>query len=237
MITNLKAILFDIDDTLFDRDKAQKEILHLIVREFRDIFTGIDEEMIADAFFESDRVATQEYNAGASIDVARIGRSRRFLKILGLSEDYADKITAMYIKSYPLVNAPIRRAKSVIENLAKKFQLGVISNGSPDVQYQKLRTLGIKRLFDCIILSEEVGIRKPDPGIFRKATTLLVREPEECLSVGNSYNNDILGAKKVGMQACWFNPQGLRLSPLDVKPDFEIGALDEILRILDYAKL
>jgi HAD superfamily hydrolase (TIGR01549 family) len=234
MITNLKAILFDIDDTLFDRDKAQREVLHLIVREFHDIFTGIDKEMIAEAFSESDRIATQEYNAGASIDVARTGRSRRFLKILGLSEDYADRITAMYIKSYPGIKAPVRRAKFVLGKLAKKFQLAVISNGSPDVQYRKLAALGIKHLFDCIILSEEVGIRKPDPGIFRKATALLVREPEECLSVGNSYDTDILGAKRVGMPACWFNPHGLRLSSVDIKPDFEISALSEIFRILDY---
>jgi len=232
MITKLKAIFFDIDDTLFDRNKAQREILHLIVQEFRDIFIGMDEETIANAFFESDRVATREVNAGGSVDAVRIGRSKIFLRILGLSEDFADKITAMYIRSYPTVDAQVRGAKFVIGNIAEKFQLGAISNGFPDVQYQKLKALGIKHLFDCIVLSGEVGILKPDPRIFWEATTSLARKPEECLYVGDSYNTDIIGAKKAGMKACWFNPHGLRLSQMGVKPDFEIGALDEILEIL-----
>ena len=111
--------------------------------------------------------------------------------------------------------------------------MGIISNGSPDVQYRKLKTLGIKHLFDCILLSEKVGIRKPDPKIFWKATTSLAKEPEECLYVGDSYERDVLGAKKAGMRACWFNPRGLRLPQEDVEPDFEIGALDHIPEILD----
>ena len=229
--TNLKAVLFDIDDTLFDRNRAQREILHLIVRAFRDIFTGIDEERIVQAFFESDRVATQAFNAGGSVDVARIGRSKIFLRILGLSEDPADKITAMYVTSYPTINAPVRGAELVVSHLARRFQLGIISNSSRDVQYRKLKTLDIKHLFDCIVLSEEVGIRKPDPKIFWRATTSLAREPEECLYVGDSYESDVVGAKKAGMRACWFNPDGLRLPQEDVEPDFEIGALDEILGI------
>lgn len=233
MIKKLKAVLFDVDDTLFDRNRAQREILHLIVQESIDIFTGIDEETIFDAFLESDRLATQEFNGGGPADVVRNGRSRRFLKILGLSEDIADKITTMYIKSYSTVGAQVRGAKFVIENLVGKFQLGVISNGFPDVQYQKLKTLGVKQLFNCIVLSGEVGLLKPDPRIFWKANTSLAREPEECLFVGDSYNVDVVGAKRAGMRACWFNPHHLRPLQVDIKPDFEIAALDEILQILD----
>jgi FMN phosphatase YigB (HAD superfamily) len=51
--------------------------------------------------------------------------------------------------------------------------------------------------------------------------------------VGDSYNTDIAGAKKAGMQTCWFNPKGASLSQKDVKPDFEIRVLYEILGILE----
>lgn len=235
MITKLKAVLFDLDDTLFDRNRAQRKILHLIVREFCEVFTGIDENRIANAFIESERVAAQEFYAGGSVDVVHIGRSKRFLKMLGLSEEFAERITTMYVRSYPTINAPVRGAKLVIGNLARKFQLGVVSNGFPDEQYRKLKALNIKHLFDCIVLSGEIGIQKPNPRIFWKATALLARKPRECLYVGDSYETDIIGAKKAGMWTCWFNPGNLVPSQEHVKSDFEISVLDEILRILGCA--
>jgi HAD superfamily hydrolase (TIGR01509 family) len=232
MTTNIKAILFDVDDTIFDRGGAQRKALRLIVREFHDIFAGIDKQTIVDAFLESDRLAMEKFYAGGSFEETRAARGKEFLKLLGLSEDFADKITEMYVKSYPTIDAPVKGAKSVIIKLAGRFQLGVVSDGFPDTQYRKLRTLGIEDLVDCIVLAGEIGIRKPDPGIFWKAAELLARKPEECLYVGDFYEADVLGAKKAGMQACWFNPDGLRPST-EVKPDFEISELDEILEILE----
>lgn len=235
MATDVKAVLFDLDDTLYDRDKAQREILRVIVQEFPDLFTGIDEERMVDAFIESDLVAVKEYNAGNHIDEVRVRRTRNFLKNVGLSEkgkDYVNEITTIYLIAYPTLNVPIEGTKSVLENLAEKFQLGIVSNGSLEVQFQKLITLNIKYLFNCIILSEEVGIRKPDPRIFLKAANSLAREPKECLHIGDSYDADILGAKNAGIRACWFNPRGLPLSQDKIKPDFEIGSLNEIPNIL-----
>jgi putative hydrolase of the HAD superfamily len=235
MINEVKAVIFDVDDTLFDRDKAQREILRLMIQKMSDVFAGIDEQTAIDAFLESDSVALQEYydNPDASGDVLRARRSEAFLGILGLDESSADRITNMYVESYPTLDVPVEDAKSVVKRLSEKFQLGVVSNGFPDVQYQKLKTLGIESFFDCILLSEEIGIRKPDPRIFWRAASLMLRQPEECLYIGDSYRADVPGAKRAGMQACWFNPHGLRPSQEGVKPDFEISALHEILSILD----
>lgn len=232
MKNKCKVIFFDVDDTLFDRKRAQHEILQFIVQEFHDLFEGIEFDKLLSAFLESDNMATSEFYAGGSFNSIRIGRSKIFLKILGLSEDFAEEITKMYVKYYPRVNTPVNGAKFVIETLSKNFKLGVISNGVPDVQYQKLETLGIRQFFDCIILSEEIGIRKPDPRIFWKATELLKIEQNVCLYVGNSFKDDVIGAKNAGMLSCWFNSNGLSPLEIDVKPDFEISELDEIFKIL-----
>lgn len=234
--TKLKAIFFDLDDTLFDRDKAQREIACLIMQQLSNLFSGMNKKTVINAFLESDRIALEEFDAGGSSNVVRIGRSKRFLRMLGLDESFVEEITRMYTESYSKVYTPIKDAKRVVKTLAKEFKLGIISNGFPDVQYRKLKVLGFENLFQCIILSEEIAIQKPDPRIFSKAAVSLGVHLGESLYVGDSYDIDILGAKKAGMQACWFNPNNIHLPPEVIKPDIEIKALIEILKILGLHK-
>jgi putative hydrolase of the HAD superfamily len=78
----------------------------------------------------------------------------------------APALTDLYVTHYPRIKAPVRSARQVVERLSVRYLLGVVSNGMPDIQYQKLETLGIQQRFRCILLSSETGIEKPDPGIF-----------------------------------------------------------------------
>ena len=229
MTTEIQTVLFDVDDTLFDRNRAQKEILHLIVTELPSLFRGVHTQSILDAFLESDRITFREYEPGMASERFRVRRSETFLGLLGLCEDYAEKITQMYVELYPKVDASVPGAKSLLENLAVRLRVGVISNGLPDVQYLKLETLNIKHLLDCVVLSGDFGIEKPDPRIFHYAAELLCARPGECLYVGDSYNDDVAGSKSAGMLACWFNPRGSAVSRTDIKPDLEVRALDTIL--------
>lgn len=233
MTTDLKAILFDVDDTLFDRKGAQLMVLEVIAREFCDLLASVDREAMVEAFLESDRLTILElYGDIYTVENVRIRRAQVFLDLLGLDEAHADAIAELYVEAYPRMNAPVDGAVAVVEALASRFQLGIVSNGLPDVQYRKLETLGIRHLFDCVVLSEELGIRKPDPRIFWHATGLLGREPEECLYVGDSYTADVVGGKKAGVQVCWFNPGGLHPAQVGVESDYEIRTLDKILEIL-----
>jgi putative hydrolase of the HAD superfamily len=111
--------------------------------------------------------------------------------------------------------------------------LGIVTNGSLEVQYAKIDTLHIRHYFDCIVISEEVGFRKPDPMIFVKAAEMLSMEPKECIYIGDLYNTDAVGAKKAGMKSCWFNPHGHQAPDGDVGPDYEIRNLLELLTILE----
>ena len=230
----IKSIFFDVDDTLFDRREAQNEILRLIACEFSQLFSGIEEKRIIDAFLESDRITMQEYVIGEPPSKLRTRRSQVFLGLLGLSNQFSDEITAMYVNQYPTVYAPVAGAKKVVEYLASRFQLGVISNGLPDVQYKKLETLGIRHLFHCIVLSEELGVEKPNPGIFLHAISLVGATPEVSLYIGDSYQADVVGAKKAGMKACWLNRSGEGSGQMELKADYEIQRLDEILRLFEF---
>jgi putative hydrolase of the HAD superfamily len=236
-MNQLKAITFDLDDTLFDRTEAQRKTLRLIIQEFNHLFAGFDEDIVAKTFYKSGEIAMQEWSAGSSFEATRISRSKKFLNALGLDEKYADDINEAYLKLYPSINVPVKGMQSVLNQLMGKFQLGVVSNGAPDVQYRKLEKIGVKHLFNCIVISDEVGYRKPDPRIFDIALKLLNRKSEECLHVGDSYNADVLGAKKAGFQACWFNPEREQSLVIDAKPDLEIGSLEELLAIKDISKI
>ena len=231
MMADWKAILFDVDDTLFDRQGAQLKVLEVILRECGDAFAGIGKRAIIEAFLESDRVTTWEYYGEIyTIERIRLRRQQVFLELLGLDVEHAGELSAVYSAWYPRTDAPVNGAKRVVEALATQFPVGIVSNGLPDVQYTKLETLNIGHLFNCIVLSEELGIRKPDPAIFWHAADLLDVAPGDCLYIGDSYNNDVVGAKQAGMRVCWFNP-GKKAVSGEAEPDREIRSLEEILRL------
>jgi putative hydrolase of the HAD superfamily len=228
--SKIKAILFDIDDTLFDRSKAQHQILELFKREYAELFTDIEEHMVNTAFLEADRISTEAFFATGSIETVRARRFEIFLAMLGIEQDHAESMLSLYLDNYAKVEAEMDGAITVLNELAGKYQLGVISNGLADSQYQKLESIGVRNLFECIVISEEVEVQKPDSRIFWKASGQLKRKPDECVYIGNSYNIDILGAMEAGMIACWFNPGGTRPVEQQKKPDYEINSMAEILQ-------
>jgi HAD superfamily hydrolase (TIGR01549 family) len=230
MKENVKAVLFDVDGTLFDRGLAQRKVLEIIVRQFRHIFGAFEMERVAKAFAESDRITTEEFEAGAPSNSLRRKRSRLFLQLLGLrdDEDLADAITEVYVRDYPTVDAAMAGAVPLVKELSQLFIVGVVSNGLPDVQYRKLEAIGLQQVLSRIVLSEEIGIRKPDPRIFRHAARLLQLQPSECLYVGDSYASDVVGAKASGMLTCWLN-RGQSVAPGEcAKADFLVSSLKQL---------
>ena len=230
---NIKAVLFDVDETLFDRVLAQQAVLELIVKQLPQVFAGYDSERVLAAFLESDRVTTEVFNSGGPSEGSRDRRSKLFLQLLGIDEKYTAKITEFYLRDYPGVKAHVEGAVPVIKQLSQKYQLGVVSNGYTDVQYRKLEAMGLRDLFSCIVLSEEFGIRKPNPGIFHQAALLLHMQPQECLYVGDSYINDVIGAKNAGMQACWLNRESATVPDEKIKPDYIITKFAELPGLLE----
>jgi len=232
MEKNFKAVLFDIDDTLFDRNAAQRIVLEQIVNGLPHVFRGCEMAGIIEAFMESDRLATEAFEAGAPSEGLREERSRQFLRLLDIQEDCADTITDIYVRDYPKVNASMSGAVTLVKELSRRYEVGVVSNGLPDVQYQKLEAMGLRDLLSCIVLSEEIGIRKPDPRIFYRAADLLRKQPLDCLYVGDSYTNDIVGAKGAGMVTCWLNNSPSKDVDNNLNADFIVSNLEEIGKIL-----
>jgi HAD superfamily hydrolase (TIGR01549 family) len=228
----IKAVLFDIDGTLFDQHSAQRQIFKAFKREFASLFGDIDDYMLMTIYLEAARLAGEYFYTDNDKKLIHLYQFQMFLTMLGRDDGYEREMADFYIGQYLKTKAAIPDARMVVEQLSKRYQLGVISNGTSLVQQNKLKSLGIDQLLRCVIVSEDVDMLKPDPNIFRKAADNLRLETGKCLYVGNTYDHDIIGGSEAGMLTCWFNPSGTRPIIESVKPDYEIKTLDKLLDIL-----
>ena len=163
------AALFDVDDTLYDREGAQEAILRDVVVQLPGIFGDLSDDAVAAAFGESDRRTADHYLTAGSIEESRDQRSRIFLELLDRPPERARDVSAAYVDAYRRTSSPVPGATEAFRRCARSIPVGIVSNAFPDVQYHKIDSLGVRELCGCILLSEEFGVRKPEPAIFLEA--------------------------------------------------------------------
>ncbi|WP_141434256.1 HAD family hydrolase [Bacillus sp. 03113] len=124
---------------------------------------------------------------------------------------------------------------TVLDQLKGKYQLLLMTNGSPDLQNTKLTiTPEIAPYFDQIVISGAFGKGKPDPSIFEYALSLMELNKDEVLMVGDNLMTDILGASRVGIKSVWINRHDKERN--EVIPTYEIKHLGELFSIIDSLK-
>jgi len=122
---------------------------------------------------------------------------------------------------------------TVLEKLKGQYKLLLLTNGSPDLQREKLAGVPeIVPYFDHIIISGEFGKGKPAAEIFHHALEKLNLSAEQCVMVGDKLTTDILGANTVGMTSVWINRRHMTLDG-DIKPTFEITDLEQLFPIIE----
>ncbi|MHA6251532.1 HAD family hydrolase [Oceanobacillus sp. CAU 1775] len=120
----------------------------------------------------------------------------------------------------------------ILDALWDKYELLLLTNGSPDLQNTKLElTPELEPYFKHIIISGAFGKGKPDPTIFEHALELMNVQADEVLMVGDNLNTDILGAARTGIPSVWINRKNVR--PERVRPDYEITNLMDLLPLLE----
>lgn len=123
-------------------------------------------------------------------------------------------------------------AREVLARLGTGFRLGLLTNGAPSIQQEKIDDSGLGRFFQAVLISGSCGIGKPEPGVFHRAADGIGVDPSRCAMVGNSQQRDIGGAKAAGFaQAIWIRVAGSEEHAAGVQPDFSIDALHELLEI------
>ena len=204
----LKAVLFDLDDTLFDHRLCARTALgdlHAAIPAFSAIPFDRFERLHA-GFLEQlhHRVIIGEIG----IDYARRERFARLLQAAGSTPDEAlvARLAATYREGYVRIRRPVTGAARLLQSVRARAKVAIVSNNLLEEQQTKLRECGLDALVDVLVVSEEAGVWKPDPGIFEITLERLGCGPQEAVMVGDSWAADVVGAHAAGIRAVWFNP-------------------------------
>lgn len=135
-----------------------------------------------------------------------------------------------FLSVIPTKSKLMPHAYEVLEYLSSKYNLYILSNGFQELQCHKMRSAGIDTFFKKVILSDDIGVLKPWPEIFYFALSATQSDLRESLMIGDSWKNDITGAKGVGMHQVFYSPNGK--AGLPFQPTYQISDLKELMQIL-----
>jgi HAD superfamily hydrolase (TIGR01549 family) len=206
----IRAVLFDLDDTLFDHQYAARAALQA-VQACHDCFRAVAFEELARAHARFLEDLHHDVMLGRiPLDAARRERFRRLFGAMGVEADEALTAVAAvaYRERYQRARRAIDGANALLPLIKARAHVGVVSNNLLEEQREKLRHCGLDRFVDTLVVSEEAGVSKPDPIIFRLALDRLVCDPREAVMIGDSWRADVAGARAAGIRAIWFNPAG-----------------------------
>lgn len=227
-----KNLFFDLDDTLW-----------AFSWNARDTYEEMYWKYGYDRFFDSFEHYYELYNrrnlqlwteyANGQVTKQELNRQRYLYPLEAVGA--GDAALAKAYEKDALATIPTKsrlmpHAREVLEYLAPKYNLYILSNGFQELQSHKMYSSGIDKYFKKIILSDDIGVLKPWPEIFHFALSATQSELRHSLMIGDSWENDITGAAGVGMHQVFYNVSGIIQLPFT--PTYEITDLKELINIL-----
>lgn len=233
----LKAITFDLWNTIFDVIDYTEERIDFLAQFLTKNGFSCDKELIRGAYLSALKFFTDTWkNEQRYISAGE--RVEHTLGALGIELPITSKkVIVKEFEEIVLNNPPqlIDGVAGVIKLLHENYKLGLIcdSGMSPGkILRNILKIHKILKYFSCTIFSDEIGYTKPNPIIFKKALEELDVKPAEVMHVGDLLRTDVAGAKAVGMKAVWLNWKKEQGCGQNIIPDYEIHSLAELLTIL-----
>lgn len=227
VLKGVKVIFFDLDDTLCGYWDAAKAGLRVAFDQYP--IPGFTTQQMLDAWANEFRRFAHELKTSHWYEiylsqggVTRVQLINETLAALGIENpEMAWKIGDAYGYERDKRLKLFDEAIEVLNQLHKKYPLGLITNGPADIQRQEIETLGIEKYFDYILIEGEMGVGKPHASVMRKAETCSGCKGSDILFVGNSYSHDIVPAAEIGWRTAWIR------RPSDVPPSSKTGLPEE----------
>jgi putative hydrolase of the HAD superfamily len=217
-MTDVDAVLFDLDDTLCEYRRTTEELLALSFER-----AGVDPLFTADDY--RDRY-------GDFVDVSEdIPDLRRqcFAALAGeagADPAIGERVADVFSDERDHTDVrPLPGAEAVVERLDEEYRLGIVTNGAPEMQVQKLEALSFSDAFETVVYAGYDVPAKPDPAPFYRGLDALEATPERAVHVGNSLESDVAGAAAAGVRSVWLGNGVASPSPT---PDYRIESLREL---------
>jgi len=230
IIDRYRFFLFDIDRTLWDFDANAHIALRTAVTSAGVGVTAENFEEFFDVYEPHNLYLWNEYEHGRiTKDFLKQDRIFTPLRMFcGMdSIARAQEISEDYLYHMALSTKLMDGAAEVLEAVAARGgRMAVVSNGFKEVQRRKLSHAGIDKYFEAVIISDEVGIMKPSPEIFRMAMDAIGGVPSETLMIGDNLENDIIGAREAGIDQFYLNNFN---APHTEPVTYESGSLKALL--------
>ncbi|MCD9498025.1 pyrimidine 5'-nucleotidase [Photobacterium carnosum] len=217
-------ILFDADETLFHFDAFRG--LQLMFSRHNVTFTNTDFEQ----YEAINRPLWVDYQNGeiSATELQNI-RFESWAATLSLS---TEQLNHDFLMAMADICTPLKGAKALLEALKPQTKLGIITNGFTALQEMRLQRTGFKDFFDVLIISEQIGVAKPDTRIFDYACQKMnITQRQNILMVGDNPQSDILGGINAGMDTCWLNVEQ-KPQPEGINPTYTVSSLAELQALL-----
>ncbi|WP_421722868.1 HAD family hydrolase [Bauldia sp.] len=218
------AVLFDLDETLFDRTGSLRDFLADQHRRHAPLH-GAGPEDYVETFLKLDRRG----KTAKSIVYPRL------LEALGVAQP---SLPSVLNDEYEQDFWRFARAFDGLEQLLadldrRRLPVGIVTNGRTRGQTATISALSLDRLSGTCLISESEGVRKPDPEMFLRAAARLAVDPTDCVFIGDDPHADIVGAKQAGMRTIWFSNGVSWPEDLPERADADASSLPQVLDVLD----
>jgi len=225
-------LFLDADGTLFDFNTSERKALEKSVRKL----CGIWKPELAEQYHQQTKRTWKELEQKLiTLERLKTLRFERFKEVSGLDFDIA-QMSKVYLDFLSQADDLFPGTMELLENLHKKYTLVLATNGITSVQRGRVNSTDTAKYFKAIIISEEVGVAKPDPAFFQIASEMVDNPPKDkILMIGDSMTSDIPGAMNFGIDSCLIvlpHKEVPELVPGDPKPKYIVRSFDQLEEIL-----
>lgn len=227
---DIRTIFVDLDDTIWDFTANSKVALKAVYERYQ-----LDNQCSYDVFIKeylliNEKLWSLYHHGKIEKDFLKRERFRASFERCGIICESPERFDYDYLETIVTLKKVVAGAPKLLQHLKKRGSVNVLSNGFANLQFRKLQSAGLDRYIDLMVLSDDIGVTKPDKRLFDYALEKAKANAETTLMIGDNYDADIVGAYNAGWKTIFFNRRGESIG--NNVADLVVQSLEEIIPYL-----